>query len=72
MFKAILCIAGDEVKEGDIRVIGSANLRNGYIIGPVHVFLSGVWGSIYTTITNTNTARVVCRQLGYKTIRKYS
>ena len=64
------CIAGDEVKEGDIRITGSVDLRIGRIGGPVQVFLSGVWGSIYHP--NINTAMVVCRQLGYKTNSKYS
>ena len=55
------------MKEGDVRVLGTVDFRNRRIFGGVQVFFSGVWGSIYRYTSNANTAKVVCRQLGYNT-----
>ena len=60
---SILFIIGDEVKEGDIRIV-----RFSYTPlwqGIVEIFLSGVWGTIYYYGVNYEEARVTCRQLGY-------
>ena len=62
VFSAIL--TGDEVKEGDIRIVRSGQLWQGI----VEIYLSGVWGTIYYYYGPTTAeAYVVCRQLGYNT-----
>ena len=59
-------VLGDEVKEGDIRLVGGQYLWE----GRVEVFLSGVWGTISHDGAGTTDARIVCRQLGYNTYSK--
>ena len=59
-----LCFIGDDIKEGDIRLIPGSYLWQGL----VEIFLDGVWGTINYAFTNA--ARVVCRQLGYNTYGK--
>ena len=63
---------GNEVKEGDIRLIGSSNFVGEYIYGHVEIFLSGVWGTISDdgSYSYLYEAKVVCRQLGYNAYRK--
>ena len=63
---------GDDMKEGDVRIIGRTNIWKKRIGGAVHVFSSGAWGSLDRHRVYDKTAEVVCRQLGYKTIRKYT
>ena len=60
-----VCI-GDEVKEGDIRLVGGSYLWQ----GRVEIFLSGVWGTICDDGSTYAEARVACRQLGYNTYSK--
>ena len=57
---------GDEIKEGDIRLVGGQYLWE----GRVEIFLSGVWGTISDDEAGTTDAAVVCRQLGYNTQSK--
>ena len=57
---------GDEIKEGDIRLVGGSYLWH----GRVEIYLSGVWGIISYYGTSYNAAKVVCRQLGYNTYSK--
>ena len=60
-------VLGNEVKEGDIRLIGTTNFVNQYVYGRVEIFLSGVWG----TVSDRGAyASIICRQLGYNTYRK--
>ena len=63
---------GNEVKEGDIRLIGSSNFAREYVYRRVEIFLSGVWGTISYdgSYRQTFEAKVVCRQLGYNAYRK--
>ena len=63
-------ISDDEVKEGDIRLVGSSDFQQGLIYGRVEIFLSGVWGTVSSYGEDTEDARVVCRQLGYNTYGK--
>ena len=62
-----LCYAGDEVTEGEIRLIGSKSWE-----GRVEIFLSGEWGTVCRNGAGTYDARVVCRQLGYNVYSKHS
>ena len=57
-------LIGDDIKEGDIRLIPGSYLWQGL----VEIFLDGVWGTI--NIAYTREARVACRQLGYNTYGK--
>ena len=52
---------GEEVKEGDIRLVGGSYSWQ----GRVEIFLLGVWGTICDDASDYREARVVCRQLGY-------
>ena len=54
---------GDDIKEGDIRLVAGSYLWQGL----VEIFLYGVWGSINSA---GDEASVVCRQLGYNTYSK--
>ena len=54
---------GDEIKEGDIRLISGQYLWQ----GRVEIFLSGVWGTVSHDEASFPDADVVCRQLGYNT-----
>ena len=58
-----LLLIGDEVKEGDIRILRQNNLWEGI----VEIYLSGVWGTVYYNGAATKEAWVACRQLGYHT-----
>ena len=61
----VISFLGDEIKEGDIRLVGGGYLWK----GRVEIFLSGVWGTVssyYWTLDHSS-ATVVCRQLGYNT-----
>ena len=57
---------GDEIKEGDIRLVGGRHLWE----GQVEIFLSGVWGTVSDDGAEFTDAVVVCRQLGYNTQSK--
>ena len=57
---------GDNIKEGDIRLVPSRYLWQGL----VEIFLNGVWGRINDFNANIEEAKVVCRQLGYNTNSK--
>ena len=59
----MLYILGDEVKEGDIRLVEGSYLWQ----GRVEIFLSGVWGTMTDDGASYDEARVICRQLGYNT-----
>ena len=52
---------GDEIKEGDIRLVG------GIWYGRVEIFLSGIWGRVSGDEAYHTESMVVCRQLGYNT-----
>ena len=59
-----LFLIGDELREGDIRILRWNNLWAGI----VEIYLSGVWGIVNYYGANTDEdALVVCRQLGYHT-----
>ena len=58
---------GDEMKEGDIRLVGGRYLWE----GRVEIFLSGVWGSVNHNGAYSDDAKVVCRQLGYNTYSRF-
>ena len=57
---------GEEIKEGDIRLVGGRYLWE----GRVEIFLHGVWGTVSDDGASHNDAEVVCRQLGYTTYSK--
>ena len=57
---------GDDIKEGDIRLVAGSYLWQGL----VEIFLDGVWGSINSVGAYSDEASVVCRQLGYNTYSK--
>ena len=58
---------GEDIKEGDIRLVGGNNLWQ----GRVEIFLSGVWGTVSDFYgTSSTAAEVVCRQLGYNIYRQ--
>ena len=57
---------GDDIKEGDIHLVGSGYSWQ----GRVEIFLSGVWGTVSDDGAGTTDAAVVCRQLGYSTYSK--
>ena len=57
---------GEEVHEGDIRLVGGKYLWE----GRVEIFLSGVWGTVSYDGAHRDEAVIVCRQLGYNTYRK--
>ena len=57
---------GDEIKEGDIRLVGGRHSWE----GRVEIFLSSKWGTVTDNGAGTTDARVVCRQLGYNTYSK--
>ena len=57
-------LIGDDVKEGDIRLIPGSYLWQGL----VEIYLDGVWGTINRAYTNA--AKVACRQLGYNVYGK--
>ena len=59
-------VLGDEVKEGDIRLVSGSYLWE----GRVEIFLSGIWGTVSDDGAGTTDARIVCRQLGYNTNSK--
>ena len=59
---------GDEIKEGDIRLVGGIYSWQ----GRVEVFLSGVWGTVSDDESYHTEPMVVCRQLGYYTESKFS
>ena len=61
----VILFIGDEIKEGDIRLVGGKYLWQ----GRVEVYLSGVWGTISSSYWSVDysDAAVVCRQLGYNT-----
>ena len=71
-------LTGDDVKEGDIRLVAGSYLWQGF----VEIFLDGIWGRIDydgvafsypirgTIGATSSDARVVCRQLGYNTYGK--
>ena len=61
----LMCI-GDDIKEGNIRLIPGSYLWQGL----VEIFLDGVWGTINYVRAYSDDARVVCRQLGYNTFGK--
>ena len=61
-----LNFVGDEVKEGDIRLVGGRYMWE----GRVEIFLHGVWGTVSDDGTSSTDAVVVCRQLGYNTFSK--
>ena len=52
---------GDEIKEGNLRLVGGIYLWE----GRVEIFLSGVWGTVSDDRASHTDADVVCRQLGY-------
>ena len=52
---------GNDSNEGDIRLVGGGNLWE----GRVEVYLSDDWGTVHGY--GSDSARVVCRQLGYST-----
>ena len=58
-----IAILGNDVKEGDIRLVPGSYLWQGL----VEIFLDGVWGTINHVGGYNEDARVVCRQLGYHT-----
>ena len=57
---------GDDIKEGDIRLVGGKYLWE----GRVEIFLQGVWGTVSDNGAYSNDASVICRQLGYNTYSK--
>ena len=57
---------GDEIKEGDIRLVGGSYLWK----GRVEIFISDVWGTVSDDNYWANNAKVICRQLGYNTYSK--
>ena len=57
---------GDEIKEGDIRLVGGRYTWE----GRVEIFLHGVWGTVSDDLTSKTDASIVCRQLGYNTFSK--
>ena len=59
---------GDDMKEGDIRLVGGRYLWE----GRVEIFLSGVWGTISDDMAYyyRDNAVIVCKQLGYNTFSK--
>ena len=63
---ACISVIGDDVKEGDIRLIPDSYLWQGL----VEIFLDGVWGRIHDGGADYIDAKVVCRQLGYNTYSK--
>ena len=63
----MICL-GDEIKEGDIRLVGGTYLWE----GRVEIFLSGDWGTVTDdSYHSDDDATVVCRQLGYNTYGKF-
>ena len=59
-------LLGDDIKEGDIRLVDGSYLWQ----GRVEIYLDGIWGTIYYYPAWSAEARVVCRQLGYNTYSK--
>ena len=59
-------ISGNEVKEGDIRLVGGSYLWE----GRVEIFLNGDWGTVCHDGAYNDDAAIVCRQLGYVTFSK--
>ena len=59
-------LLGDDIKEGDIRLVGGSYLWQ----GRVEIYLNGAWGTIYYYYARSVEARVVCQQLGYNTYSK--
>ena len=57
------CFIGDDIKEGDIRLVPGNYLWQGL----VEIYLDGIWGAIDHYYHSGIVARVVCRQLGYNT-----
>ena len=57
---------GDEIKEGDIRLVGGRHMWE----GRVEIFLLNIWGTVSDYGTSYTDATVVCRQLGYSTLSK--
>ena len=58
---------GDEVKVGDIRLVGGRYSWE----GRVEIFLYGDWGTVTEDFATSFDAAVVCRQLGYNTHSKF-
>ena len=63
-----LILSGNEIKEGNIRLVGGEYLWEGRL----EIFIHGVWGTFSDDGAGTTDATVVCRQLGYNTYSKYS
>ena len=59
----LVYILGDEVKKGDIRLVGGSYLWQ----GRVEIFLYGIWGTMTDDGAYSDEAEVICRQLGYNT-----
>ena len=65
--KYIYCFLGEEIKNGEIRLVGGEYSWEGY----VEIFLFGSWGRVSRDYAWHHDAEVVCRQFGYETYSKH-
>ena len=55
-------------EERDVRLVGGSNERE----GRVEICLNEAWGTVCDNFWTTNDGNVICNQLGFSKISKYS
>ena len=67
-FKMTLLIT--DCAHGDVRLVQTQNYHSWR--GRIEVCFNGVWGTITDDAYDSREARVICRQLGYSDLGKYT